>query len=135
MVRGHHTELRGRRTLRHGKLPASELKSLIETLRKVQTDGAIATVLNRAGIRSTNGDTWTCEHFRRYRQHAGISVYNARLKTSSGWLTQSETATQLEISLLSVHRLVSSGILPAEQPQRGLPTVLATVIDAPFLRA
>lgn len=122
---GQHTELRGRRTLRHGKLPAGELKSLVETLRKVQADGAIAAVLNRAGIRSSSGDTWTCEYVRHYRQRAGISAYNASLKASSGWLTQAETATRLEISPMSVHRLVSSRILPAEQPQRGLPMVIS----------
>lgn len=122
---GHHTELRGRRTLHRGTLPATELKSIIDTLRKVQADGAIASVLNREGIRTARGETWTAEQVRHYRQQAGIRVYNATLKTSSGWLTQSEAATQLEISPMSVHRLVGSGILPAEQPQRGLPMVIS----------
>jgi DNA invertase Pin-like site-specific DNA recombinase len=129
---GHHTELRGRRTLRRGRLPAGELKSLVETLRKVQADGAIASVLNRHGIRTTHGETWTAERVRRYRQRAGINAYNATLKTSSGWLTQSEAATRLEISPMSVHRLVSSRILPAEQPQRGLPMVISAAdLDLP----
>ena len=122
---GHHTELRGRRTLRCGKLPSGELKSIVEALRKVQADGAISSVLNREGIRTFSGETWTRDRVRRYRQRVGISVYNATLKTTSGWLTQSETATRLEISPMSVHRLVSSGILPAEQPQRGLPMVIS----------
>ncbi len=85
---GHHTELRGRRTLRRGKLPAGELKSLVETLRKVQADSAIASLLNREGIRTASGETWTAAQVRCYRQRAGISAYNATLKTSSGWLTQ-----------------------------------------------
>ena len=122
---GHHTELRGRRTLRRGKLPAGELKSIVETLRKVQKDNAIASVLNRENIRSASGETWTTERVRRYRQRAGISGYSVTQKTRSGWLTQSETATRLEISPMSVHRLVSSGILQAEQPQRGLPMVIS----------
>jgi len=121
---GHHTTLRGRRTLRRGKLPASELKSIIETLRKVQTDGAMALVLNRAGIRTASGETWTPERVQRYRRSAGISPYNSTIKTSSGWLTQAETATRLEISPMSVHRLVRSGILPAEHSQQGLPMVI-----------
>jgi DNA invertase Pin-like site-specific DNA recombinase len=122
---GHHTQLRGRRTLRRGKLPASELKSIVETLRKVQADGAIALVLNRAGIRTTSGETWTREHVQRYRRNAGISAYNATVKSSSGWLTQAETATRLEISPMSVHRLVRSGTLPAEHSQHGLPMVIS----------
>ena len=88
-------------------------------------DGAIASVLNRQGIRTAHGETWTAERVRGYRQRVGIKAYNAALKTSSGWLTQSEAATRLEISPMSVHRLVSSRILPAEQPQRGLPMVIS----------
>jgi hypothetical protein len=108
------------------------LKSLVETLRKVQADSAIASVLNREGIRTASGETWTAQQVRCYRQRAGISAYNATLKTSSGWLTQAEAATRLEISPMSVHRLVGSGILPAEQPQRGLPMVISTAdLDLP----
>ena len=105
-------------------MPPNELESIIDTLRKVQTDGAIASVLNRAGIRSTSGETWTRERVRRYRERAGINAYNGNQKSASGWLTQAETATRLQISPMSVHRLVSSGILPAEQPQAGLPMVI-----------
>lgn len=122
---GHHSELRGRRTLRRGKLPASELRSIVETLRKVQADGAIALALNRAGIRAPSGETWTRERVQRYRRSAGIVAYNATVKISSGWLTQAEAATRLEISPMSVHRLASSGILPAEHPQQGLPMVIS----------
>ena len=122
---GHHTELRGRRTAGCGKPASGELKSTIETLCKVQADGAIASLLNRAGIRTASGETWTRERVRRYRERAGIRAYNARLKATSGWLTQAETATLLAISPMSVHRLVRCGILAAEQPARGLPMVIS----------
>jgi DNA invertase Pin-like site-specific DNA recombinase len=132
---GHHTELRGQRTPRRGKLPSSDLKAAVETLRKVLTDGAIASVLNREGIRTTSGTTWTRDRVERYRRGAGISAYDAKLKITSSWLTQSETATRLEISPMSVHRLVNSGILPAEQPQRGLPMVItATDLSLPEVK-
>jgi hypothetical protein len=132
---GHHTELRGRRTLRRGKPSPSELKSIVDTLRKVQADSAIASVLNRAGIHTTSGKSWTRERVRHYREREGIHVYSTTQKTDSGWLTQSETATRLEISPMSVHRLVFSGILPAEQPQRGLPMVISTAnLELPEVR-
>jgi len=121
---GHHTELRGRRIVRRGKTSSGELKSIIDTLRKVQADDAIALILNRAGIRSATGETWTRERVGRYRERAGISAYNADLKSTSGWLTQAETATRLKVSPMSVHRLVRSRLLPAEQPQPGLPMVI-----------
>lgn len=121
---GHHTKLRGRRTLRRGKLPAGELKSVVETLRKVQTDSDIAALLNREGIRTSRGETWTRQRVEGYRQRVGIGAYSAALKSESGWLTQAETATRLGISPMSVHRLVGSGVLPAEQTQRGMPLVI-----------
>ena len=39
---GHHIELRGQRTQRRSQLPSSKLKAVVETLRKLHTDGAIA---------------------------------------------------------------------------------------------
>jgi hypothetical protein len=132
---GHHTQLRGSRTLRRGKLPPAELKSIVETLRKVQTDRSIASLLNREGIRTSSGETWTRERVQRYRQRAGISVYSKPLKNTSGWLTQAEAATRLGVSPMSVHRLVNTGILPAEQPQRGLPMViLVSDLDLPEVK-
>jgi hypothetical protein len=98
---------------------------LIETLRKVLDDAALAAALNRERIRATGGQTWTRQRVQRYRQHAGIAGFDAALKEASGWLTQSETATRLNISPMSVHRLVGSGILAAEQPHRGLPMVIS----------
>jgi hypothetical protein len=121
---GHHTQLRARRGLRRGRLPAGERKAIVETLRKVQTDAAIASALNRAAIRTATGETWTAQRVQRYRQSVGIRAYSKAFKNASGWLTQAETATRLEISPMSVHRLVNSGILPAEHPQPGLPMVI-----------
>ena len=121
---GHHTELRHSRVRRRGKLNTDHLKSIIETLRKVLDDGAIAVVLNRAQIRATDGQTWDSKRVRTFRHHSGTAGFDAKLKEASGWLTQAEAATLLQISPMSVHRLVGSGILPAEQPDRGLPMVI-----------
>jgi hypothetical protein len=121
---GHHTQLRGGRTPRRSKLSSSDLRAVVETLRKVHTDQSLAAALNRGRIRTPDGQTWTRDRVERYRRRLGISAYNAKLKTRSSWLTQSEAATRLEISPMSVHRLVRDGILPAEQPHRGLPMVI-----------
>lgn len=123
---GHHTQLHQARASRRGKMNSDQLKSIIETLRKVLDDAAVAAVLNREKIRASDGRTWTRQRVQRYRQHAGIAGFDAALKETSGWLTQAEAATWLKISPMSVHRLVSSGILPAEQPDRGLPMVIST---------
>ena len=123
---GHHTQLRQARASRRGKVGSDHLQSIIETLRKVLDDASIAAVLNREKIRASDGRTWTRQRVHRYRQHAGIACFDAALKETSGWLTQAEAATWLKISPMSVHRLVSNGILPAEQPDRGLPMVIST---------
>jgi hypothetical protein len=123
---GHHTELREACTKRHGKLPSSQLKAINETLRKVLGDAPIAAALNRGRIRPPDGGTWTGKRVQNYRQRAGIAGFDVKLKETSGWLTQAEAATRLQISPMSVHRLVNSGILPAERPHRGLPMVICT---------
>jgi DNA invertase Pin-like site-specific DNA recombinase len=122
---GHHTELRHGCVSPRGKLTSAELKPIIEVLRKVLDDASIAAALNRERTRSAGGETWTCERVQSYRHSAGIAGFDATLKETSGWLTQSEAATWLKISPMSVHRLIYSGILPAERPNRGLPMVIS----------
>ena len=111
---------------RRAKLTIAQLKPIIETLRKVLDDGSIAAALNREKIRASDGRTWTDKRVQSYRHSAGIAGFDPALKETSGWLTQAETATRLKISPMSVHRLVYSGILPAERPDRGLPMVIST---------
>ena len=124
---GHHTQLRQARVSRGGKLNSDHAKSIIETLRKILDDASIAVVLNRAQVRTADGETWTRDRVKRFRHHRGIAGFDTKLKETSGWLTQAEAATWLQISPMSVHRLVGSGILPAEQPDRGLPMVISTL--------
>jgi DNA invertase Pin-like site-specific DNA recombinase len=123
---GHHTQLRQACTHRRGKMSSEQLKAIVETLRKVLDDASIATALNRAQVRASDGETWTRKRVQNYRRHAGIAGFDATLKETSGWLTQADAATWLKISAMSVHRLVQSGVLPAEQPDRGLPMVIST---------
>ena len=122
---GHHTKLRQARATRRGRLTCAQLKPVIEALRKVLDDASIAAALNREPIRAPDGQTWTRLRVQSYRHRAGIAGFDATLKETSGWLTQSETATRLGISPMSVHRLVYSRILPAERPHRGLPMVIS----------
>jgi len=121
---GHHTVLRQARASRRGRPTSAQLKPIVETLRKVLDDASIAAALNREQIRPSDGQTWTGKRVQGYRRRAGITGFDATLKKTSGWLTQAEAATRLEISPMSVHRLVYCGILPAERPARGLPMVI-----------
>jgi DNA invertase Pin-like site-specific DNA recombinase len=132
---GHHTELRGHRSRRSNKALTSDLKCVMETLSKLHPDQTIATTLNRAGLRTVDGTSWTAVGVQRYRRQFGIVAHDARLKSESGWLTQSEAATRLGVSPMSVHRLVRSGILRAEQPHAGFPMLItASDLELPVVQ-
>lgn len=119
---GHHTELRSPRRRRSGH-PRVDLESIIDTLRKIADDASIGISLNRAGVLTSSGKTWTQQRVSAYRKRAGIAAYDGNLKEQEGWLTQQETATYLAISPMSVNRLIQQKIVLAEGEPR-LPQVI-----------
>ncbi len=119
---GHHTELRAPRR-KQGRRREEDLTRLIDTLRKIADDDEISRALNRCKIPTKQGKTWTARQVSRYRKQHNIASYDTALKQESGWLSQSEAATKLEISPMSLHRLIQRGILPSEG-ESGLPQVI-----------
>jgi len=120
---GHHTELRAARVRRRGRPSTIDVSCVIETLRKLSDDAEISRALNRAGIRTERGESWTVGRVSRYRKRHGIAAYDASLRASSGWLSQSEAATKLGISPMSLNRMIQRGILRSEG-EIGLPQVI-----------
>lgn len=123
-VGGHHTELREPRHWRRQRAKGVDLVRVVGTLRKVLEDTAIANVLNREKLPAANGDTWTARRVAAFRKKHELPAFNMEAKEQYGWLTQAEAATRLQISSMSMTRLVQEGIVPAEQPLRGLPSVI-----------
>lgn len=121
---GHHTELRVPKRWRKRQGPLNDLKAIMRTLRKVMSDESMAQVLNREKLCQESGKTWTSDAVSEFRRRHRIPAFCAQTKQDQGWLTQAEAATRLDISPMSMTRLVKSGIIPAEQPRRGLPTVI-----------
>lgn len=121
---GHHTELCTSTHWRRRRGKTGDVKSIVRSLRKLLTDSSIASVLNREQLPCGNEATWTSQRVAAFRQQHRIPVYCAETKEKKGWLTQAEAATCLAISPMSVSRLVQIGVLPAEQPRVGLPTVI-----------
>ena len=121
---GHHSELRASTSWRRRQQQSNDLKTIVGTLRKILTDASIATVLNREQLFRDDGGTWTKEQVEQFREQHRIAAFCAETKHKEGWLTQSEVATSLQISPMSMSRLVQSGILPAEQVRCGLPSVI-----------
>jgi len=122
---GHHTELRASRCRTRGRqsTTAIDLPSVLNTLRKIGDDASISRSLNRSGIKTEAGETWTPEGVAKTRRQLGVPKFNARLKSESGWLTQAEAATKLAISPMSVNRLIQAGVINSEGIP-GLPRVI-----------
>lgn len=120
---GHHTELRAPRRRGRGRKGDIDLSRVIDMLRKIADDEEISRALNRAGICTERGESWTRRRVSRYRQRLGIAAYNPAEKAERGWLSQSEAATKLEISPMSLNRLIQRGILRSEGESR-LPQVI-----------
>jgi DNA invertase Pin-like site-specific DNA recombinase len=121
---GHHTELRLPRHRRKPRRKDGNVTSIIDVLRKVLNDQAIATVLNREKIRTTSIPTWTAQAVSDYRRRHGIQGFSEAQKRKHSWLTAHEAANSLGISTMSVSRLIKSKVLPAEQTLAGLPVVI-----------
>jgi len=125
---GHHTELREPRRSRISRRQLEDVKKVIDAMRKLLTDEQIAVALNRERLWQPRGrrneKTWTGEHVAAFRKQHRIPGFSAKAKQDEDWLTQAEAANRLSISAMSMTRLVRAGIVPAEQPHPGLPTVV-----------
>jgi DNA invertase Pin-like site-specific DNA recombinase len=125
---GHHTELREPRRLRIPRRQLEDIRKVIDTLRKVLADEQIAVALNRERLWRPRGrrkdKTWTGRHVAAFRRQHRIPGFSTKAKQDEGWLTQAEAANRLNISAMSMTRLVKAGIVSGEQPHPGLPTVV-----------
>lgn len=120
---GHHTELHAPRRRPRTRKQQIEIASVLDTLRKIADDESISLALNRSGVTTASGQTWTKQRVTQCRRQSGIPPYSASEKSSEGWLTQHEAATNLEISPMSLNRLIQRGIVSAEG-EPGLPQVI-----------
>lgn len=118
------TELRHRRRSRKPRSTAGQLQAVMEVLRKVVDDEAISRILNRAQLQTERGETWTKRRVSSFRKRHDIKPFSHEEKEREGWLLQSEAATKLNISPMSVHRLIQAGILATEGYFPGLPSVI-----------
>lgn len=126
---GHHTLLSAPRRARRGGGQQTEAKQIISVLRSVSDDANIARTLNRHGIGMPNkkdgqSSNWTAKSVRQFRERYAIAPFDAAEKSRRGLLTGDEAGRRLGISAMSVHRLITTGILPAEKPGRGLPCII-----------
>ena len=124
---GDHTRLSvpRNRTGQHRWRTDTETEDLIRALARRQTDGAVAATLNRLGKRTGKGNTWTEVRVRSFRNGHGIAVHRPGEMAERGELKLEEAAERLEVSTMTILRLIDSGAVKADQACKGAPWAIA----------
>lgn len=120
---GLHSELRVKkpRSGEHTKRTSPEAQAVVREMATKWSDEHIAATLNRLGIRTGQGNTWTASRVESFRVKAGIRGSQSATKDGR-CLTMYEAARQLGVSSHVIRRLITNGLLPARQ----------VVADAPW---
>jgi excisionase family DNA binding protein len=120
---GQHSQLRVRKPKsgEHGCRTPDEALAVIRSMAARWSDEHIAASLNRMGMRTGQGKTWTAHRVGSLRRVHGIHAYLSAEKDGE-WLTMRDAATTLGVSRHTIRRLINGGLLPAVQ----------VVPDAPY---
>ncbi len=115
---------------------SAESKQVIRELARLLPDRSIAAVLNRVGIRSAKGKTWSQQRVREFRNTHHIAIYRQGERAERRELTLQETASRLGVSSMTVIRLIRDGLLPARQACPGAPyAIQESALGSPAVRA
>jgi hypothetical protein len=119
---GQHSQLRVRkpRTGEHGCATSEDALAVIGRMAGRWSDEHIAASLNRMGLPTGQGKTWTAKRVSSVRRVRNIHAYRSAEKDGE-WLTLIEAANHLQVSPHMIRRLIETGVLPAEQVMRGAP--------------
>jgi excisionase family DNA binding protein len=119
---GQHSRLRVRkpRTGEHGCRTPEEALAVMERMAARWSDEDIAASLNRMGLRTGQGKTWTARRVGSIRKVHGLHAYRSAEKNGA-WLTMTEAAAKLGVTNHVIRRLIKERILPAEQVVAGAP--------------
>ena len=112
-----------------------ETVQLVRELARTLPDHSIAPVLNRLGIRSAKGKSWTQLRVRNFRSVHQIAVYRESERAERHELILREAASRLGVSKMTVVRLIRDRLLPARQVCVGAPYVICEDdLDRPAVR-
>lgn len=112
------------KTGHHRYRVGEDVVALVQQLARVQPDQGIASILNRLGLRSGRGHTWTDVRVRSFRSDHQIAAYVEGERVARGELTLQETATALNVSTETVRRLIAGKRLAARQACVGAPWII-----------
>ena len=113
---GQHSELRVRkpRTGEHGCSTPEQALAVIRSMAGRWSDQDIAASLNRMGMPTGQGKTWTAHRVSSLRRVRGIHGYRSAERNGE-WLTLRDAAAKLGVSHHQVRKLIKAGILNSEQ--------------------
>jgi hypothetical protein len=126
---GEHTQLQlpKTRTGHHRYVIAADTIDLVRALARVQPDGMIASILNRASLRTAHGKSWTAKHVCSLRYNHSIMLYDEEDRKSRGELFVSEAAIVLDLTPSVLMRLIRRKQLPATQVCANAPWIVRKV--------
>jgi hypothetical protein len=113
---GQHSQLRVRKPKsgEHGCRTPEQALAVMRSMAGRWSDQDIAASLNRMGMPTGQGKTWTAHRVSSVRRVNGIHAYRSAEKKGE-WLTMSEAAATLGVTHYRIRRLIKDGTLPAEQ--------------------
>jgi excisionase family DNA binding protein len=119
---GQHSELRVKKpgSGEHGCRTPEEALAVMRCMAGRWSDEHIAASLNRMGMRTGQGKSWTARRVGSLRTVHGIRAYRSAVKDGE-WFTLSEAAEALGVTHHVVRRLIRDRVLAVEQVVRGAP--------------
>jgi excisionase family DNA binding protein len=123
---GDHTELQYDKPGKgqHRFITDSNTIEIMTKLARVLPDGVIASLLNRLGMLTAHGDTWTAQRVCSQRNDRGIAGYREADRHARGELLLSEVASALNVGYETALRLIRKGLIPATRACAGAPWVI-----------
>jgi excisionase family DNA binding protein len=120
---GQHSQLRVRKPQsgEHGCRTPQAALAVMRSMASRWSDEDIAASLNRMGMPTGQGKTWTAHRVSSVRRVNGIHAYRSAEKNGE-WLTMSEAASKLGVTHHRIRRLIKDRVLPAEQVVPGART-------------
>jgi hypothetical protein len=124
---GQHSQLRVKKpkTGEHGCQTGDAALAVMRSMAGRWNDEHIAASLNRMGLPTGQGKTWTAHRVGSVRRVRDIHAYRSAEKNGE-WLTMREAAAALGVTSHVIRRLIQSQILPAQQVVPGAPFQIQT---------
>ncbi len=123
---GDHTRLSVKKNKagKHRWCVEEDTEVLIRELARMMPDRSIASLLNRSGKKTGRGNGWKQNSVCGVRNRLGVAVYREGERAERGEITLDETATILDVSPMTVLRMIRSGTLKGWQLCKGAPWVI-----------